>query len=122
MGNFPTILDGMTGGGITSASATVNFSANQITSLAIGGGTTGGFGSWNVAGAGSINNFMSGTGIALSGTCAMGTGSCVSSTGAPITGIAKGGFVGTQAQGIISSIGLKASGGEKLGGVVYLKR
>lgn len=122
MGNFPTILDGMTGGGITSASATVDFSTNQITSLAIGGGTTGGFGSWSAAGAGSINNFMSGTGIALSGTCAMGSGSCVSSTGAPITGVAKGGFVGTQAQGIISSIGLKASGGEKLGGVVYLKR
>lgn len=122
MGNFPTILDGMTGGGITSASATVNFSTNQITSLAIGGGTTGGFGSWNVAGAGSINNFMSGTGIALSGSCAMGSGSCVSSTGSAITGIAKGGFVGNQAQGMISSIGLKASGGEKLGGVVYLKR
>jgi hypothetical protein len=120
MGNFPTIFDGVSTGAITAASATVNFSTNNITAFSVSG-SGGGFGTWAASGSGSIGDFMSATGIALSGTCISGSGTCAP-TVQPISGTASGGFVGTQAQGLISTIGLSASPTEHLGGAVYMKR
>jgi hypothetical protein len=102
-------VNGVASGNITAASATVNFSSLNITALSLtGAGGSGGFSGWTVTGSGSIANFMGVTGIVVT-------------NGSTISGTASGGFVGTQAQGLISTIGLQ-DGSDKLGGAVYMKR
>ncbi len=118
-GSFPTGVNGSTLGTITSASAGVDFSNNTITNFHVAGTNTV-FGSWSVSGSGSIGNFMSSSGISLSGSCTGGSSAACSSMGSP-SGTAVGGFVGNQAQGLISTIGLQA-GSDNLGGAVYMKR
>lgn len=125
LGNFPTGVNGVASGTLTSASATVNFSTSQITALSVAG-SGGAFGNWSATGAGSIADFMAksgATGISLSGTCGGGSGACGTSASGSvsISGTAVGGLVGAQAQGLISTIGLTA-GSDKLGGAVYMKR
>ncbi|OIQ73331.1 hypothetical protein GALL_450340 [mine drainage metagenome] len=116
-GTFPTGVNGVHSGSLNTASATVDFGTSQISAFNVAG-SGGGFGTWNASGSGSIASFT-GSGISLSGSCSAGSGSCASP--AAITGTAAGGFVGTQAKGLISSIGL-TSGADKLGGVAYMKR
>ncbi len=110
-GSFPTGVNGVSSGSITSASATVNFSALQITAFSVSGNSPAFGGAWNVNGSGTIADFMAKNGA---------SGINVSN-GSTITGQAVGGFVGTQAQGLISTIGL-SDGTNKLGGAVYMKR
>jgi hypothetical protein len=120
-GSFPTTLDGVTGSHLTSASASVNFSSNSITSYSIAGTGSAslGFNNWSASGSGSIANFM-GSGISLSGSCSGGAGGCLSS--GTLSGNASGGFVGAQAQGLISTFGLNGPGGTNIAGVAYMKR
>ncbi len=121
-GTFPTTLDGVTGSHLVSASANVNFSTNAITSFSLAGTGSAslGFNNWSASGAGSIANFMTSTGISLSGSCSGGAGGCISS--GTLTGTASGGFVGAQAQGLISTFGLNGPGGTNIAGAVYMKR
>ncbi|HEY7987441.1 MAG TPA: hypothetical protein VIE17_11075 [Methylophilaceae bacterium] len=121
-GSFPTTLDGVSGSHLTAASASVNFSSNTITSYSIAGtgSTSLGFNNWSASGSGSIANFMSSTGISLSGSCSGGAGGCTS--GGALSGTATGGFVGAQAQGLISTFGLNGPGGTNIAGAVYMKR
>ena len=88
-GNFPTLVNGVASGSITSASALVNFSSLHICNLSVAGsGGSASFNNWNVSGSGSIAQFMT-EGISLEGSH---------------YGNATGGFVGKQAQGMISTI------------------
>ena len=117
--SIPTGVNGVASGTITSASATVNFGTGSITTFNVAG-SGGAYGTWSASGAGTIANFITSAGITLSGSCTAGSGSCVMSD--TLNGKAVGGFVGTQAQGLISTVGLQATGGDKLGGAVYMKR
>ena len=121
-GSFPTTLDGVSGSHLVSASANVNFSSNAITSFSLAGTGSAslGFNNWSASGAGSIANFMTSTGISLSGSCSGGAGGCLSS--GTLSGSASGGFVGAQAQGLISTFGLNGPGGTNIAGAVYMKR
>ncbi len=124
-GSFPTAVNGVMGGSITSASASVDFTSLQITSFNVAG-NGGAFGSWSASSTGTAsiygaNGAAGGFNVQLSGGCSGGTGSCASPN--TIMGSAVGGFVGAQAQGMISTVGLIANGGgEALGGAVYMKR
>lgn len=117
--SIPTGINGVASGAITSASATVNFSSGAITAFNVAG-SGGGYGAWSASGSGTIANFMTSTGLALTGSCSGGSGSCVMSD--TLNGKAVGAFVGSQAQGLISTVGLQATGGDKLGGAVYMRR
>lgn len=121
-GSFPTGVSGAASGTITAASATVNFNSLQVTAFSVSG-SGGQFGVWTAGGSGSIQDFMAkngATGIALSGGCSGGSGLC-GGGGTMIGGAAVGGLVGTQAQGLISTVGL-TNGSDNLGGAVYMKR
>lgn len=111
-------------GTLSSASAAVNFTSQTITSYNIAGVNSGsGLGNWSASGSGSIASFMGSSGIPLSGSGGgIGGGICISACS--FTGTAKGGFVGTQAQGMISSYTLSTGGtGASMAvGTVYLKR
>lgn len=125
-GSFPTTLDGVSGSHLTSGSANVSFSANTISISLAGIGTPGsGFNNWNASGSGAIADFKGQNGIALSGSCSGGGGVC-SSVGTSLNSSASsvhGGFVGAQAQGLISTFGLTVTGGSmNLAGAAYMKR
>jgi hypothetical protein len=117
--SIPTMINGVASGVINSASATVNFGTGMITTFSVAG-SGGGYGAWNATGSGSIAGFAGSTGIGLSGSCSTGSGSCAISN--TLSGKAVGGFVGSSAQGMISTVGLQTTGGDKLGGAVYMKR
>jgi hypothetical protein len=108
-GSFPTLVNGVASGALTSGSAVVNFTSMHISSFQVAG-SGGAFGTWSASGSGSIQSFMS-EGIGLSGT---------SSVHGGIGGDAVGGFVGNQAQGLISTIGL-SGGGSVLSGAAVMK-
>lgn len=121
-GTTPTTeLGGVVGSNVI-ASVSVNFSTQQISSYNLtvtGGGTVG---NWTASGSGSIANFIGVTGIPLSGGCfGASSGTCMS-TGGPISGKAVGAFVGSQAEGMISTFNLKTNNTERLIGTVYSLR
>jgi hypothetical protein len=75
-------------------------------------------GDWKANGSGSFAQFTGGSGIALTGSC---TG-CNGGNGSPTaSGTAHGAFVGTDAQGMITSFGL-TSAGQAISGAANLKR
>ncbi len=123
---FPTALNGAPDGGhITSGHAMVNFTTSQVMQFHVSG-SGGAFGSWMASNSGpaSITDFKSNVGIGLSGSCSAGSGACAG-MGTTINGRAVGTLVNTQAQGIISTVGLQAINGgttDNMGGVVYLQR
>ena len=123
---FPTALNGAPDGGhITSGHAMVNFTTSQVMQFHVSG-SGGAFGSWMASNSGpaSITDFKSNVGIGLSGSCSAGFGACAG-MGTTINGRAVGTLVNTQAQGIISTVGLQAINGgttDNMGGVVYLQR
>jgi hypothetical protein len=75
-------------------------------------------GDWKANGSGSFAQFTGGSGIQLTGSCS----GCNSGTGSPAaSGTAHGAFVGTDAQGMITSFGL-TSAGQAISGAANLKR
>lgn len=123
-GTVPTSQSGALGStSVLNASIAVNFNTQQITSynLTTGGG---GLGTWQTSvggGSGAITDFMGVNGIALSGTCSSAaSGACA--PGASFTGKATGAFVGSHAEGLISTYSLSSTGSDKLVGTVYTQR
>ena len=103
-------------GAINSLSVAVNFSSQTITSYAVN--ATIGSESWSASGSGSIANFTGSAGIALSGKCS----GCSNGAGAPTAhGTANGAFVGSAAERMITSFGMKAAN-QTMAGAAYLSR
>jgi FecR protein len=108
-------------GDLTKISANVNFSTQQITDYTLSANSSGR--TWDVYGSGTFGQFLSGNnGVRLDGMC---TGCSTDAAGNSITstanGFAKGAFVGSQAQGLITTYGLQAN--EKgISGAAVLKR
>lgn len=119
-GNFPTLVNGLPSGTLTSASATVDFSSGVVNNFSVAG-SGGGFGTWNASAISptAIGAF-SRNGIDLSGTCAGGSGACAQA-GSSLYGNAVGGFVGAQARGLITGINANAAG-DILTGAALLTR
>jgi FecR protein len=108
-------------GDLTRISANVNFSTQQITDYTLSANNSGR--TWDAHGSGTFGQFLSSNnGLRLDGLC---TGCSTDASGNPITstanGFAKGAFVGSQAQGLITTYGLQAN--EKgISGAAVLKR
>jgi hypothetical protein len=103
-------------GVINSLSVGVNFSSQTITNYAVN--ATVGAQNWSASGSGSIANFTGASGISLSGNCS----GCANGGGAPAAnGSAHGAFVGSAADRMITSFGLK-SAGNAMSGAAYLSR
>lgn len=96
-------------GDLTKLMANVNFSTQKITDYAISANNAGR--SWDAHGAGTFGQLLnSNEGLRLNGLC---TGCQPDGAGGPVTstanGFAKGAFVGSQAQGLITIYGLQAN-------------
>lgn len=108
-------------GDLTAISANVNFATQKITDYTLAANNSGR--AWAVHGNGTFGQFLSSNnGLRLDGLC---TGCKTDDLGRPITstanGFAKGAFVGSQAQGLITTYGLQAN--EKgISGAAVLKR
>jgi hypothetical protein len=93
----------------------VDFSKQMITSYELQAKV---IGDWQASGSGSFAQFTGASGIALSGSC---TG-CNNGSGSPTAnGTAHGAFVGSQAEKMISTFGLR-SAGQAISGAAYLSR
>ena len=100
-------------GSINSLSVGVNFSTQAITNYTVNasaGGAT-----WNASGSGTFSQFSGSSGIALKGTCS----GCSTSTAA--NGSASGALVGSAAERMITSFGVKA-GPDAISGAALLSR
>ena len=104
-----------TQGAINSWSASVNFATQTITNYAVS--ATVGTNVWNASGSGSIAQFSGGSGINLNGSCA----GCTAAPQTAANGTAHGAFVGSAAEKMITSFGLK-SGTQAISGAGYLGR
>lgn len=108
-------------GDLTKLSANVNFATQKITDYTISANNSGR--QWDAKGDGTFGQFLaSKNGLRLDGFC---TGCQIDGTGNPITatanGFAKGAFVGSQAQAIVTTYGLQSN--EKgISGAAVLKR
>ena len=108
-------------GDLTKLSANVNFATQRITDYAVSANNSGR--QWDAKGGGTFGEFLtSNTGLRLNGICNGcqfdGAGNPVSSTA---NGFAKGEFVGSRAQGIITTFGVQAN--EKgINGAAVLQR
>jgi len=108
-------------GSITSASANVNFSQGSISISMTGAdlsSSQNGLGNYSASGSGQISSFTrSGIGLTGSGF----TGSSTNAT--LISGRIQGGFVGSDAGGLISAFALSGLNGSKTeNGILYLKK
>jgi hypothetical protein len=112
-GPNPTNQNG-TQGQINSLSVGVNFATQAITSYAVNATVDGKV--WNANGSGSIAQFT-GSSIALNGTCA----GCTAAPQTGANGTASGAFVGSAAEKMITSFGLK-SAQQTISGAAYLGR
>jgi hypothetical protein len=72
---------------------------------------------WQATGSGSVTQFTGANGILLTGTC---TG-CTGAPSNPATGTAHGLFVGSSAEGLITTFGMN-SGNKSISGGAYLER
>ena len=110
-----------TQGTITSLSVGVNFSAQSITGYTVNAyipaTSTVAATTWNANGGGTISQFTGPSGIALMGTCS----GCASGGTPAANGTANGAFVGSAAEKMITSFGLKAAN-QAIAGVGYLSR
>ena len=109
-------------GKINSLTVGVNFSTQSITSYSVNASIpatpTVGATTWTASGSGAISQFTGASGIALIGTCY----GCTLGKGDPAAqGTANGAFVGSAAEKMITSFGLKASN-QAIAGVGYLSR
>jgi hypothetical protein len=107
-----------TQGTITALSVGVNFSTQSITGYTVNATIpatpTLAAATWSASGSGTISQFTGASGIALSGNKCTG---CVSGA----QGTANGAFVGSMAEKMITSFGLKAAN-QAIAGVGYLSR
>ena len=107
-------------GELIKVSANVNFATQKITDYALEANNSGR--QWEAKGNGTFGEFLSGNnGLRLNGLC---TG-CQADANGPITssanGFAKGAFVGSQAQGMVTTYGLQSN--EKgISGAALLQR
>jgi len=93
----------------------VDFSKQMITSYDLQAKV---IGDWTASGKGSFSQFTGTSGIALSGSCA----GCTAGNGTPTAaGTAHGAFVGSNAEGMITTFGL-TSAGQAISGAASLKR
>ena len=107
-------------GDLTSISAKVNFATQKITDYNLSATNSGR--TWDGSGSGTFGQFLSSNdGLRLNGLC---TG-CIDGFGNPVTstanGFAKGAFVGSQAQGLITTYGLQ-SNDQGISGAAVLQR
>lgn len=107
---LPTLVNGIASGHLDSASATVDFYCQSV-SFSVSGSGSNTFGNWTASGSGAITN--GGVYVGLNGTS--------STLGSISSGSVVGGFVGNQAQGLISTIKIQA-GNDSLGAAAYLPR
>jgi FecR protein len=108
-------------GDLTKLSANVNFATQKITDYAISATNSGR--QWDAKGNGTFGQFLSSNGgLRLNGLC---TGCQIDAAGNQITssanGSAKGAFVGSQAQGVITTYGLQ-SNDKGISGAAVLQR
>jgi hypothetical protein len=120
-GPAPTNQAG-TQGAITSLSVAVNFSSQSITNYTVNASIpatpTVSATTWNASGSGTVSQFTGASGIALMGTCY----GCTPGKGDPAAqGSANGALVGSAAEKMITSFGLKAAN-QAIAGVGYLSR
>jgi hypothetical protein len=117
-GTSPTDERG-TVGRITSASVAVDFSNQRISNysvnLVIPAARTE---TWSASGNGSFQQFMSSSGIALAGSC---EGCLLGLPALAATGSARGAFVGSQAEALISSFNLQAGGNSVVGTAAFAR-
>lgn len=108
-------------GELTAISASVNFATQKITDYTLSANNSGRI--WDARGSGTFSQFLSSNdGLRLDGLC---TGCTTDDLGRSVTStandFAKGAFVGSQAQGLITTDGLRAN--EKgISGAAVLKR
>lgn len=102
-----------TAGKIDSLSVGVNFATQRITSYAVA--ATVDSKSWSASGSGTFSQFSGSSGVQLKGTC---TGCAATAA----NGNANGAFVGSAAEKMITSFGLKAGNTQAISGVGYLGR
>jgi FecR protein len=108
-------------GDLTKLSANVNFATQNITDYALSATNSGR--QWDAKGEGTFGQFLSnGNGMKLNGLC---NGCQMDAAGNPITssanGFAKGAFIGSQAQGMITTYGLQAND-KGISGAAVLQR
>ena len=103
-------------GVINGLSVGVNLTTSKITNYSVN--ATVGAQNWSGNGSGTFAQFTGASGISLRGEC---TG-CVTGAGSPTTqGSANGGFVGNQAERMITSFGMKAAS-QVMSGTGFLAR
>jgi hypothetical protein len=103
-------------GTINRLSVGVNLTTHTITNYYVG--ATVDAQKWSGSGSGTFAQFMSTPGISIDGKCS----GCVPGGGYPTAhGTANGGFVGSQAERMITSFGLKAAN-QSIGGTGFLAR
>jgi hypothetical protein len=103
-------------GVVNSLSVGINLTTQMVTNYSVN--ATVGAANWNASGSGSFTQYMSGSGISIDGKCA----GCVPGAGQPTAhGTATGAFVGSQAEGMITSFAMKAAN-QSISGVGLLGR
>ena len=103
-------------GTINALSVGINLTTQTVTNYAVN--ATVGAQNWNASGSGSFAQYQSSSGISIDGKCS----GCVPGVGAPTAhGTASGAFVGSQADGMITSFGMKAAN-QSMSGVGALSR
>jgi hypothetical protein len=94
----------------------VNLTTQTVTNYSVS--ATVGTQNWTGSGSGSFTQYMSSAGISIDGKCS----GCVAGVGAPTShGTATGAFVGSQAEGMITSFGMKAAA-QSMSGTGLLSR
>jgi hypothetical protein len=107
---------GSPSGTINSLSVGVNLTTQTVTNYSVS--ATVGTQNWTGSGSGSFTQYMSSAGISIDGKCS----GCVAGVGAPTShGTATGAFVGSQAEGMITSFGMKAAA-QSMSGTGLLSR
>jgi hypothetical protein len=103
-------------GTINSLSVGVNLTTQTVTNYSVN--ATVGAQNWTGSGSGSFTQYQSSSGISIDGKCA----GCVAGVGSPTAhGTATGAFVGAQADGMITSFGMKAAN-QSMSGTGLLSR
>jgi hypothetical protein len=107
---------GSPSGTINSLSVGVNLTTQTVTNYSVS--ATVGTQNWTGSGSGSFTQYTSSAGISIDGKCS----GCVAGVGAPTShGTATGAFVGSQAEGMITSFGMKAAA-QSMSGTGLLSR
>jgi hypothetical protein len=102
--------------GTASLSVGINLTTQTVTNYSVN--ATVGAQNWTGNGSGSFSQYMSSSGISIDGKCS----GCVPGQGAPTShGTATGAFLGSQAEGMMTSFGMKAAN-QSMSGTGLLSR